>query len=162
PRARTSASRGAPRRRELVVRHPGDAAAPARGPRTAPASARGARHGPAPGGAFSRLRRRPPCRRRHPPWHGTPFASGLTQRELKERDPEIQLVLMSAYSSVADAVEAIKLGASDYVEKPIDFRRLERVLQTLFEKRQLQHKTRILEQRLQGCVTFEGIVARSP
>jgi len=83
-------------------------------------------------------------------------------RELKARDPEILLVLMSAYSSVADAVEAIQLGAADYVEKPIDFRRLERVLQTLFEKRQLQAKTRILEQRLQGCVTFEGIVARSP
>ena len=45
-------------------------------------------------------------------------------RHLKERDPEIQLVLMSAYSSVTDAVEAIQLGAADYVEKPIDFRRL--------------------------------------
>jgi DNA-binding NtrC family response regulator len=91
-----------------------------------------------------------------------PGMSGLDLlRHLKERDPEIQLVLMSAYSSVKDAVEAIQLGAADYVEKPIDFRRLERVLQTVLEKRQLQHRTRILEQRLQGCVTFEGMVARS-
>src|SRR5690349_12466326 len=91
-----------------------------------------------------------------------PGMSGLDLlRHLKEHDPEIQLVLMSAYSSVKDAVEAIQLGAADYVEKPIDFRRLERVLQTVFEKRQLQHRTRILEQRLQGCVTFEGMVARS-
>jgi two-component system, NtrC family, response regulator HydG len=82
-------------------------------------------------------------------------------RHLKERDPEIQLVLMSAYSCVKDAVEAIQLGAADYVEKPIDFRRLERVLHAVFEKRRLQHRSRILEQRLQGCVTFEGIVARS-
>jgi two-component system response regulator HydG len=91
-----------------------------------------------------------------------PGMSGLDLlRHLKERDPEIQLVLMSGYSSVKDAVEAIQLGAADYVEKPIDFRRLERVLHTVFEKRQLQHRTRILEQRLQGCVTFEGMVARS-
>ena len=91
-----------------------------------------------------------------------PGMSGLDLlRHLKERDPEIQLVLMSAYSSVKDAVEAIQLGAADYVEKPIDFRRLERVVQTVLEKRQLQHRTRILEQRLQGCVTFEGMVARS-
>src|SRR5213593_4228061 len=91
-----------------------------------------------------------------------PGMSGLDLlRHMKEHDPEIQLVLMSAYSSVKDAVEAIQLGAADYVEKPIDFRRLERVLQTVFEKRQLQHKTRILEQRLQGCVTFEGLVACS-
>ena len=90
---------------------------------------------------------------------------GMTGLELlchlKERDPEIQLVLMSAYSSVKDAVEAIRLGAADYVEKPIDFRRLERVIQTVLEKRQLQRRTRILEQRLQGCVSFEGMVARS-
>ena len=91
-----------------------------------------------------------------------PGMSGLELlRHLKERDPEIQLVLMSAYSSVKDAVEAIQLGAADYVEKPIDFRRLERVLHAVFEKRQLQHRTRILEQRLQGCITFEGMVARS-
>src|SRR5213080_2887079 len=91
-----------------------------------------------------------------------PGMSGLDLlRHVKEQDPEIQLVLMSAYSSVKDAVEAIQLGAADYVEKPIDFRRLERVLQTVLEKRQLEHRTRILEQRLQGCVTFEGIVARS-
>src|SRR5437867_8493710 len=91
-----------------------------------------------------------------------PGMSGLDLlRHLKERDPEIQLVLMSAYSSVKDAVEAIRLGAADYVEKPIDFRRLERVLNAVIEKRQLQHRTRILEQRLQGCITFEGMVARS-
>src|SRR5213594_521059 len=91
-----------------------------------------------------------------------PGMSGLELlRHLKDRDPDIQLVLMSAYSSVKDAVEAIQLGAADYVEKPIDFRRLERVLQTVLEKRQLRHRTRILEQRLQGCVTFEGMVARS-
>ncbi len=90
---------------------------------------------------------------------------GMTGLELlrvvKERDPEIQLVLMSAYSCVKDAVQAIQLGAADYVEKPIDFRRLERVLQTVLEKRELRHRTRILEQQLQGCVTFEGMVARS-
>jgi len=82
-------------------------------------------------------------------------------RTVKERDPEIELVLMSAYSNVRDAVEAIQLGAADYVEKPIDFRRLERVLQTVLEKRSLQHRTRILEQRLQGVVVFEGMVART-
>src|SRR3989442_4362233 len=91
-----------------------------------------------------------------------PGMSGLDLlRHVKEQDPEIQLALMSAYSSVKDAVEAIQLAAAGYVEKPIDFRRLERVLQTVLEKRQLQYRTRILEQRLQGCVTFEGIVARS-
>src|SRR6185503_11200149 len=91
-----------------------------------------------------------------------PGMSGMELlRTVKERDPEIELVLMSAYSCVRDAVEAIQLGAADYVEKPIDFRRLERVLQTVLEKRNLVHRTKILEQRLQGVVTFEGMVART-
>jgi two-component system, NtrC family, response regulator AtoC len=91
-----------------------------------------------------------------------PGMSGLDLlKAVKERDPEIELVLMSAYTSVKDAVEAIQNGAADYVEKPIDFRRLERVLQTVLEKKDLQYRTRILEQRLQGCVTFEGMVART-
>jgi DNA-binding NtrC family response regulator len=81
-------------------------------------------------------------------------------RRLKERDPEIQLVLMTAYSCVKDAVEAIQLGAADYVEKPIDFRRLERVIATVFEKKTLEHQTRIMQQRLQGCLVFEGMIAR--
>jgi len=91
-----------------------------------------------------------------------PGMSGLDLlREVKSRDPEIQLVMMSGYSSVRDAVEAIQLGAEDYVEKPIDFRRLERVIAAVLEKRALQHRTRILEQRLQGVVHFEGMVART-
>jgi two-component system response regulator HydG len=68
---------------------------------------------------------------------------------------------MTAYSSVQDAVEAIQLGAADYVEKPIDFRRLERVIAGVLEKRSLEHRTRILQQRLKGCVVFEGMIARS-
>jgi DNA-binding NtrC family response regulator len=91
-----------------------------------------------------------------------PGMSGLELlRQLKQRDPEIQLVLMTAYSAVEDAVEAIKLGAADYVEKPIDFRRLERVIAAVLEKRSLEHRTRILQQRMQGCVVFEGMIARS-
>ncbi|HWP67494.1 MAG TPA: sigma-54 dependent transcriptional regulator [Candidatus Limnocylindria bacterium] len=80
---------------------------------------------------------------------------------VRQRDPEVQLVLMTAYSTVRDAVEAIQAGAADYVEKPIDFRRLERVVTNVLEKRKLEHRTRILERRLQGVVEFEGMIARS-
>jgi len=82
-------------------------------------------------------------------------------RAVRERDPDIQLVLMTAFSTVRDAVEAIQAGAADYVEKPIDFRRLERVVANALQKRALEHRTRILERRLEGVVTFEGMVARS-
>jgi DNA-binding NtrC family response regulator len=80
---------------------------------------------------------------------------------VRQRDPDVQMVLMTAYSTVRDAVEAIQGGAADYVEKPIDFRRLERVVSNVIARRALEHRTRILERRLQGVVSFEGLIARS-
>ena len=68
---------------------------------------------------------------------------------------------MTAYSSVKDAVQAIQAGATDYIEKPIDFRRLERILDVVFERKRLSTENRILHQRLQGRVEFHGMVARS-
>ena len=91
-----------------------------------------------------------------------PHMSGLELlRVVRERDPDIQLVLITGHSCVRDAVNAIKLGAADYVEKPIDPNRLARIVESVLEKRDLKRRTRILEQRLQGTVSFRGLIARS-
>jgi DNA-binding NtrC family response regulator len=91
-----------------------------------------------------------------------PGMSGIELlHHIKSQDPDVQLVLMTAYSSVKDAVEAIQAGATDYIEKPIDFRRLERILDVVFERRRLTSENKILQQRLQGRVEFHGMVARS-
>jgi DNA-binding NtrC family response regulator len=91
-----------------------------------------------------------------------PGMSGIELlHHIKEHDPDVQLVLMTAYSSVKDAVEAIQAGATDYIEKPIDFRRLERILEVVFERRRLARENKILQQQLQGRVEFQGMVARS-
>jgi DNA-binding NtrC family response regulator len=91
-----------------------------------------------------------------------PGMSGIELlHHIKAHDPDVQLVLMTAYSSVKDAVEAIQAGAIDYVEKPIDFRRLERILDVVFERRRLARENKILQQQLQGRVDFQGMVARS-
>ncbi len=91
-----------------------------------------------------------------------PGMSGIELlHHIKEHDPDVQLVLMTAYSSVKDAVEAIQAGATDYIEKPIDFRRLERILDVVFERRRLARENKILQQQLQGRVEFQAMVARS-
>jgi len=91
-----------------------------------------------------------------------PGMSGLELLQtVRERDADVQLVLMTAYSSVKDAVEAIQAGATDYIEKPIDFRRLERILDVVFDRHRLTHQNKILQQQLQGKVEFQGMVARS-
>ena len=58
-----------------------------------------------------------------------PDVGGLdVLRAIRETDPRCQVILMTGYATVDTAVEAIKLGAMDYLSKPIDFERLEQLL----------------------------------
>jgi DNA-binding NtrC family response regulator len=49
-------------------------------------------------------------------------------RAIRERQPQCGVILMTAHASVSSAVEAVKLGALDYLTKPLDFVRLEHLL----------------------------------
>lgn len=54
--------------------------------------------------------------------------------------PSLPVVIMTAYSTVTDAVEAIKDGAHDYLTKPLDFDRLRLTLERALDHRQVQEK----------------------
>jgi DNA-binding NtrC family response regulator len=90
----------------------------------------------------------------------------LTGLEVLERivefDPSIDVILMTAHYSTESAVEAIKKGATDYLNKPISIATLrERVGKLLDEARRRQHALR-LEDELVASSEFEGIIGRSP
>ncbi len=90
----------------------------------------------------------------------------LTGMEVLERivefDPSIDVILMTAHYSSESAVEAIKKGATDYLNKPISISTLrERVGKLLDEARRRQHTLR-LEGELLASSEFEGIIGRSP
>ncbi|MCP9454621.1 MAG: sigma-54 dependent transcriptional regulator [Nitrospira sp.] len=57
-------------------------------------------------------------------------------REIKRRAPQVSIVLMTAYGSVETAVEAMKLGANDYLLKPFSMELLARVITNLKEGRE--------------------------
>ena len=91
---------------------------------------------------------------------------GMTGMELLERivdyDPSIHVVLMTAHYSTESAVEAIRKGACDYLDKPIKLTTLrERIGRLVEDARQLQ-RAGMLEQELLDSSQFEGIVGRSP
>jgi DNA-binding NtrC family response regulator len=91
---------------------------------------------------------------------------GMSGMELLERvvefDPSIQVVLMTAHYSTESAVEAIRKGACDYLDKPIKVGTLrERVGRLIEDARQMQRATRLENELLESC-QFEGIVGRSP
>ncbi len=82
-------------------------------------------------------------------------------QEVRRRDPEADLILITAHSSVKDAVAAIQAGAVDYLEKPVDCRRLHHTIQMIVERRRLRQRVRILELGGRDSTVFEGMVARS-
>jgi len=92
-----------------------------------------------------------------------PGKSGLELlRIAREKLPDIAFVLMTAYGSVSDAVEAMKLGAFNYISKPIDLDELEVGIAKALENRRLIAENRRLKNLLTSGSKFEGIVSESP
>src|SRR5258708_5419232 len=61
-----------------------------------------------------------------------PEVSGLdVLRAIREAQPECRVILMTAHAEVDSAIEAVKLGAMDYLSKPLDFDRLGELLRTV-------------------------------
>jgi len=82
-------------------------------------------------------------------------------KAIKELNPSIDVVLLTAYGSVDDAVAIMKAGAYDYLTKPVDLDELEILLKRLTEKRSLQEENRQLRERLQEKFKFEHIISQS-
>ena len=75
-------------------------------------------------------------------------------RWIRTNCPETEIILLTAFGSVEDAVEAMKLGAYDYLSKPVDRRRLSLLIGKALEKQQLAEENRSLRRRL--SVSFRG------
>ncbi len=81
---------------------------------------------------------------------------------IKEIRPETMVILMTAYGTVKTAVKAMKLGAEDYLGKPIDVEELEVVLEKALEKKGLLAEARGLRERLEHKYRFDNLVGESP
>jgi DNA-binding NtrC family response regulator len=92
-----------------------------------------------------------------------PNLSGMDVLErIMEFDPSTEVILMTAHYSTESAVEAIKKGASDYLNKPISIAALRERVGKLVELARKQQRTLLLEGELLASSEFEGIVGRSP
>jgi len=82
-------------------------------------------------------------------------------RRVKSFDDAIPVVLITAYATVETAIEAMKLGAYDYVMKPIDLRRISLVLEKAVANRALTKENTELKRRLDEKFGFENIIGSS-
>ena len=71
------------------------------------------------------------------------------QRRVRETNPELVVILVTAYASVATAVQALKEGAYDYLVKPFDPADMSRVVEKACEKIRLEEENLALRRRLE-------------
>jgi two-component system response regulator HydG len=92
-----------------------------------------------------------------------PDVNGLDLlRRIRETVPGCEVILMTAYAAVDSAVEAIKLGAREYLTKPFDFDRLRQVLGAMRDEIQRREQILALESEVARQLEFCGMLGRSP
>jgi two-component system, NtrC family, response regulator AtoC len=92
-----------------------------------------------------------------------PGISGIDLlRRIREFDPSIPVIMMTAYGTIEGAVEAVKLGAFDYMKKPVDLEELKLLADRARETAVLKQELSYYRRRAADEAPFAGILGRSP
>lgn len=92
-----------------------------------------------------------------------PGGGGLSLlEEARALYPETVVVVMTAYATVSSAVEAMRMGASEYLTKPFSLDELSDVLERASERRQFDSESRRMRDRLRTVDGFGTLIGRSP
>jgi DNA-binding NtrC family response regulator len=82
-------------------------------------------------------------------------------KTIKGTRPEMMVILMTAYGSIQTAVEAIKIGANDYITKPIDFNELLIHISKAQKESQLLRENQLLRMEVRKKFEFNNIIGKS-
>src|SRR3954468_22481503 len=92
-----------------------------------------------------------------------PGADGIAVlRQVKESDPDCPVIVMTAFGTIENAVEAMKLGAYDFVQKPVDVDHLLLLLRRCREYRELRYENILLKDEFRQRYRLPAIVGESP
>ena len=83
-------------------------------------------------------------------------------KKIKQQNPQIDVVVMTSYGTVTNAVEAMKLGASDYITKPFKRDELIIVIEKILQLQRLEGEVDRLRSELGEKYTFGNIIGESP
>lgn len=92
-----------------------------------------------------------------------PKMSGLeVLKRMKQEDAETDVIMITASKDVASAVEAMKLGALDYITKPFDVEELLAVIEKALEKSALVKENLCLKEALKDATAYCDLIGRTP
>ena len=88
---------------------------------------------------------------------------GLTLlKSIQKIDEQLPVIVVTAYGTVAAAVEAMKAGAFDFIEKPFDQDDVRRTVQKALAMTRLVAENRVLREELERQYDFSAIIGTSP
>ena len=82
-------------------------------------------------------------------------------QQVKERHPDVDVIMVTGLSQIQTAVKAMKLGAFDYLSKPFDPDELKHVVDRALERRRLLQENRSLKSEVGSKYRFENIIGSS-
>ncbi|HEX7419161.1 MAG TPA: sigma-54 dependent transcriptional regulator [Thermoanaerobaculia bacterium] len=92
-----------------------------------------------------------------------PGADGVTVlRQAKETDPDCPVIVMTAFATIENAVEAMKLGARDFIQKPLDMDYLLLLLRRCRDERAMRSENLLLKDEFQKRFRLPAIIGDSP
>jgi DNA-binding NtrC family response regulator len=90
-------------------------------------------------------------------------ASGMEiLRQIKIRKPEAEVIIITGYGTVQSAVQAMKLGAYDYVTKPFNLEEVRLLLERVAGHLKLASENRLLREKIKSKQGFGGLVGKAP
>lgn len=91
-----------------------------------------------------------------------PEISGLDLlKTIKEASPATEVVIVTGYGTIESAIEALKRGSYDYLQKPINFERLKILIDRIVEKRKLLLENVLIKRRLKDRYNYDQLVGKS-
>src|SRR5205807_264000 len=82
--------------------------------------------------------------------------------QIKQVSPDTEVIIMTGHASIETAIDAVRLGAFDYITKPCKMAQIETILRKACEKRELKNKNRALETRVQAAEGPSVMVGKAP
>src|SRR5512135_1751910 len=82
-------------------------------------------------------------------------------RKFKELEPEAEVIVITGQGNIPRSVEAVKAGAFDFLEKPVDAERLLDKLEKAIKQKTLMDENEQLKQKLQDRYKFQNVIGKS-
>ena len=92
-----------------------------------------------------------------------PDISGMDLlKQIKGISPETEVIIVSGYGTIELAIQAMKSGSYDFLQKPINFDRFRILIERIIDKQKLKEENQLIRSQLKERYEYDGLVGRAP